>query len=127
MRSVKEWMLAKRSNNLAVIVLSVALGGTLASTWTRPNQAVAVDQAVVSSDQKAALSRIEDAFTSIADRVEPTVVTISAKATVRQSQNTQPRPRRPRGDDEDGLPGLPFEFFRNFEAPDRGPSPAGGS
>nr|AIA11915.1 PDZ domain protein [uncultured bacterium] len=121
-------MFAKRSNNLAVIALSVALGGTLASTWTRPNQAVATDQGVVSSDQKAALARIEDAFTSIADRVEPTVVTISAKATVRQSQNTQPRQRRQRGDDEDGsFGGVPFEFFRQFEAPDRSPSPAGGS
>jgi serine protease Do len=119
-------MLAKRSNNLVVIALSLALGGTLANTWTRPNEAVAVDQQVVSSDQKAALARIEDAFTSIADRVEPTVVTISARATVQQSQNTQPRNRRQRGDDEDG-PGVPFEFFRNFEGPERMPAPAGGS
>jgi Do/DeqQ family serine protease len=120
-------MFAKRSNNLAVIALSIALGGTMASTWTRPNQAVAVDQAVVSSDQKAALARIEDAFTSIAERVEPMVVTISAKATIRQSQDTRPRQRRPQSEDEDGPGGFPFEFFRNFEGPDRSPSPAGGS
>lgn len=139
MRSVKEWMFARKSNNAVVIALSVALGGAMTSTWTRPNQAVAVDQQVVTSDQKAALARIEDAFTSIAERVEPTVVTISAKATIRQSQDTRPRqrpplgrdglgPSRPQNEDEDGPSGDPFEFFRrNFESPERGPSPAGGS
>jgi serine protease Do len=131
MHSVKELLFAKKSNNLVVIALSMALGGTLTGSWMRPNQAVAVDHQATSTEQKAALARIEDAFTSIAEKVEPTVVTIEAKATVRQSaQEETPQPRRRRGnpDDEDGQGfSFPFDFFRGFQGPSPGPGTAGGS
>jgi serine protease Do len=135
MHSVKDLLFARKSNNLVVIALSMALGGTLAGSWMRPNQAVAVDRQATSTEQKATLARIEDAFTSIAEKVEPTVVTIEARATVRQSSQDRPqlRRRQPDGDPGDGNdndnngPSFPFDFFRNFQGPNTGPSPAGGS
>jgi Do/DeqQ family serine protease len=127
MHSAKEWLFARKSNNLVVIGLSVMLGASLSSSWMRPNQAVAVDQKVTSAEQKVALERIEGAFTSIAERVEPTVVTISAKATPRQQEEERPRRRRLDEEQEGGPFGFPFDFFRRFDGPNPGPGQAGGS
>jgi Do/DeqQ family serine protease len=126
-------LLFAKANNLVVILLSVALGGALATNWSRPNRLYAVDQPTTSAAQKATLREIEDGFANIADKVEPTVVTVSARSAGRTSDETQPRARRrtPNPDDENAPFGnAPFgEFFRRFqfEDPDAAPTAAKGS
>jgi len=84
-------LLFAKANNLVVILLSIALGGALATNWSRPNRLYAVDQPTTSAAQKATLHEIEDGFSNIADKVEPTVVTVSARSSARTTDATQPR------------------------------------
>src|SRR5437660_11962354 len=95
-------LLFAKANNLVVILLSIALGGALATNWSRPNRLYAVDQPTTAAAQKATLREIEDGFANIADKVEPTVVTVSARSAARVADETQPRTRRraPNPDDE---------------------------
>jgi serine protease Do len=129
MSSLKRLLFAK-ANNLVVILLSVALGFALASNWSRPNSLYAVDPQTTTAAQKATLKQIEDGFTTIAEKAEPTVVTIEARANPKaadENPRVQQR-RRPQPDDENGNPfgDLP-DFFRRFGAPDTAPSRSGGS
>src|SRR5947207_4456769 len=99
-------LLFAKANNLVVILLSIALGGALATNWSRPNRLYAVDQPTTSAAQKATLREIEDGFANIADKVEPTVVTVRARSAPRASDETQPRTRRraPANPDDENAP-----------------------
>src|SRR5947209_20551257 len=88
-------LLFAKANNLVVILLSIALGGALATNWTRPNRLYAVDQPTTSAAQKATLKEIEDGFANIADKVEPTVVTVRARSAPRASDTETPPRTRP--------------------------------
>src|SRR5687768_9687831 len=99
MRPKNHWLLQKSSTG-AVVILSVALGASLAGHWDRPSPVNATDQAQVRSEHHAALSQIQDAFTSLAERVEPTVVSIEAVRGV--------TPAASPGELPDELEGSPF-------------------
>jgi serine protease Do len=133
MDSLKRLLFAK-ANNLVVILLSVALGAALATNWSRPNSLYAVDPETTTAAQKATLKTIEDGFTSIAEKVEPMVVTIEARATPQANdEENAPRAQRrraPQPDEDEGNPFGQFPFpdlFRRFEGPDRAPARSGGS
>jgi serine protease Do len=87
-----------------------------ASNLTRPTSASA--QAVptrkpMSGESKAVLYAIQDAFVNIADTVEPSVVTITARSSqAERTSNEQAPDTSPR----DGVD--PFDFFRRLPRPD---------
>src|SRR5437016_14490722 len=105
-----------RYHNVSLVALSIALGASLATGGFRPARATAQGTSTTTpQEQKALLQALENAFTSIADQVEPTVVTITARSNVRPAADDQ---RRGGGNDEDqdqpcSLPDL----FRRFNTP----------
>src|SRR5205814_4301179 len=117
-RRLLETLHSLRFNNLALVALCVALGASLASGGFRIARATAQGQTSGTStpqEQKSVLKALQDAFSSIADQVEPTVVKVEARST------TRPAADRPDGgnDDEDqNTPfGLPPDLFRRFGTP----------
>jgi len=117
-----------RYNNLALIALSAVLGASLATGGFRTERATA--QGTSSStpqEQKALLQALENAFTSIADQVEPSVVTITARSTVKPAANDQ-RGGGGGGDEDpqDGPFSLP-DLFRRFNSPQPRSGPSTGS
>jgi len=82
MKPMKHWLQQKSSTG-AVVMLSMALGASLTGHWDRPAPVGAADTTTVHSEQRAALAMLQDAFTSLADRVEPTVVSIEAVRALR--------------------------------------------
>src|SRR5438128_2074825 len=72
-----------RFNNLFLILLCLALGGSLASGGYVIRHAAAETSTATNPEQKALLHALEDAFTSIADQVEPAVVSVEAKSNAR--------------------------------------------
>jgi len=119
-------LLFAKANNLVVIVLSILLGATLATNWARPNNSYAVDPQTTTAEQKATLKQIEDGFTGIAEKVEPAVVTIDARATPKAQDEEAPRAqrRRPQQDDDNGPFGDIPDFFRRFGVPSPDSAPA---
>ncbi|MCC6442911.1 MAG: trypsin-like peptidase domain-containing protein [Armatimonadetes bacterium] len=134
MYKFKEILLAKQASLMVVIVLSIALGAALATNWSQhayvsDRQAFAQNQPAetpVTPQQKSVLVAMEDAFTSIAKQVEPSVVNIQAERTIKPVQNPQqPGQFRFRGPGRDDN-GDPFsEFFRFFDQQPQMPSPRG--
>jgi Do/DeqQ family serine protease len=123
-------LLFAKANNLVVIVLSIMLGATLATNWARPNNSYAVDPQTSAAEQKATLKQVEDGFTGIAEKVEPTVVTIEARATPKAEEDAPRAQRRPQNDDNNPFGDLPLpDFFRRFgsPSPDAAPARSGGS
>jgi len=124
-------LLFAKANNLVVIVLSIMLGATLATNWARPNNSYAVDPQTTAAEQKATLKQVEDGFTSLAEKVEPTVVTIDARSTPKAQEEDAPKAQRRRAqpDDENSPFGDLPDLFRRFGAPspDTAPSRSGGS
>src|SRR5438034_4794012 len=81
----------RRFTAASILVLSVVIAS--------PRGAAAQDKTA----GRGALNLLQDAFVSIAEELEPAVVTVTAKKTVRA------RPDRTGTDDgDDGIPGLPF-------------------
>src|SRR6188768_2761525 len=87
-----------RFNNLTLVALSVLLGASVASNGFRTERATAQGTSSATPEQKALLHALENAFTSIAEQVEPTVVSIEAKSTVRPAADSQRR--QPSDEDE---------------------------
>src|SRR5258708_36227174 len=82
---------SRRFTAASILVLSIAISS--------PRGAVAQEKA----GSRDALNLVQDAFVSIAEELEPAVVTVTAKKTVRA------RAARTGTDDgDDGIPGLPF-------------------
>src|SRR5947209_19068547 len=80
MEPIKHWLMQKSSTG-AIVLLSVALGASLAGRWDHPTARTAADHVVVQAQQHAALPMPQAAFCSLADQVEPTVVSIEAVQT----------------------------------------------
>jgi serine protease Do len=111
----------------ASYVLSAALLVVAMSNWTRPAPATAQEgtrrQVAGRTEPRAqaTLQALEDAFVSVADGVEPAVVTIMTRAD-----------RPAREDDPEGDPDEPRRYRRRFRGPDapepgapRSPRPTG--
>jgi len=117
-RRVLETLHSLRFNNLALVALSVALGASLASGGFRTGRATAQGQNATSTmpqESKSVLKALEDAFSSIADQVEPSVVKVEARSTARPAAD---RPDSGNDDDDQNTPfGLPPDFFRRFQTP----------
>jgi Do/DeqQ family serine protease len=107
-----------RYTNLSLVVLSLLLGASLATSGFRVQRATAQGSTATHQEQKALLHALEDAFTSIADQVEPTVVSIEARSAVRPVADDARRQQNPNdgGDDQDGPFSLP-DLFRRFGQP----------
>jgi serine protease Do len=84
-------------------------------------------------EQKAVLNALEDGFVALAERVEPSVVKITATAAARPARQAQPR--QPEGGNQempDDIPAPFREFFRRGPrggggAPIEPPRPSGGT
>jgi serine protease Do len=113
MEPMKQWLMQKSSTG-AVVLLSVALGASLAGRWDHPTAVTAADHVVVQAQQHAALAMLQDAFTSLADQVEPTVVSIEAiqAAPASSTQQDAMPPEDPFGNDSPLRP-----FLRQFGQP----------
>src|SRR3954470_23047526 len=129
LRRSREAMASIRFNNLALLLLCLALGASLASGGFRTEQATAQGASTTTpQEQKALLQALENAFTSIADQVEPSVVTITARSTVRPAAADDQR-RGGGGNDDDPQDG-PFslpDLFRRFNSPQPRTGPSTGS
>ncbi len=146
---MKRFLLSS-SNNLVVAVLSLALGVSLSAHWFRGDTSHAQEgrRRVLTAEQKAVLTALQDAFSTIAEAAEPSVVTVTASATRQESEErpgpadrprlrqpapdeppARPRPNRPRFFGEGQDPSVPFdlrEFFREQGPQRRGPSVGSG-
>lgn len=114
---MKRFLLARSSNNLTVILLSTALGASVAGLW-RGNSAHSAppESRTISVEQKQMLTTLQDAFAGIAEQVEPYVVTVTARAKPVErpeprSEEERARPRRGFQPGDRDLPfGFPFDF-----------------
>ncbi len=94
----RKLLVIRRLELLVVAVLCLALGASLAVNIVG-STAYAVDKATTTQQQRAALHNLEDAFSSIAEEVLPSVVKITSERTVTTSGN---------------VPFFDDEFFRSF-------------
>ncbi|MGV3720859.1 MAG: hypothetical protein ACO1SX_08105, partial [Actinomycetota bacterium] len=131
MNAFRQTLNAKASN-WTVLVLSGSMLALAVSIWTRPTQVSAQATAPVrkqmSGESRVVLDALQDAFVNIADTVEPSVVTISAR--------TNPTERTPgRQMQDEGIPEPFKDLFKRFPrggpggpgGPDSSPRPATGS
>jgi serine protease Do len=121
MKIVKQVLTAKGSN-WAVCLLSASLMAVAASNWTRPAPVSAQAGGVtrMTGESKAVLNALENAFVNIAENVEPSVVTISARVNVPE-KSAAPMQEKP---DERNIPEQFRDLFRR--GPDT-PRPSTGS
>jgi serine protease Do len=119
-------LLTVRYNNLFLVFLCVLLGASLATGGFRVQRASAQGSTSTPQEQKALLHALEDAFTGIADQVEPAVVTVEARSNARPTATQSPG--QDGGDDpQDGPFSLP-DLFRRFGQPQpRSEGPSTGS
>src|ERR1051325_9973300 len=82
---------SRRLTAASILVLSVVI--------ISPRGAVAQDK----TTSRATLNALQDAFVTIAEELEPAVVTVTAKKTVRARAEHSGT-----DDGDDGIPGLPF-------------------
>lgn len=125
MRAFRQALNAKASN-WAVLLLSGSMLAVAVSIWSRPTQVSAQAQAParrqMTGESRVVLTALQDAFVHIADTVEPSVVTITARsnaperptpATPMEGEENIPEPFRdlfkrfPRGGGEGGPGGAP--------------------
>lgn len=117
-------LLGVRFNNLFLVMLCVLVGTSLATGGFRAQRATAQGSSSP-QEQKQLLRALEDAFTSIADQVEPAVVTVEASSTTRPAATAQPD--QGGGDEpQDGPFSLP-DLFRRFGQPQPREGPSTGS
>ncbi len=128
MKAIGHFSSAK-TTNWTVCLLSASLMSVAASNWLRPApvsaQATAPARRQMTGESRQALTALQDAFTNIADTVEPSVVTIEAR--IDAPEKGAPTSTRSMDDEGDGLP----EPFRNLiphgGRGDNAPRPATGS
>lgn len=113
-------LLSAKASNWAVCLLSASLMAVAVSNWTRPAPVSAQNptKRVMDRESRQVLTALQDAFVNIAETVEPSVVTISARA----NQPERPSPMQDRGPMPDRGEGdaVP-EPFRDFDFFRRGP------
>lgn len=93
--------LSGRAGVMLTVILSMALGMSLAAAFMGRDAAYAVDDKTAAKQQRAALYDLESAFTSLADEVLPSVVSITGEVTVDTPQ----------------IPWFDEEFFKEFPFP----------
>jgi serine protease Do len=101
-------------------LLSASLLAVAVSNWTRPSPVSAQDpipaRRQMSTESRTTINALQDAFEHIADTVEPSVVTISARNNPTDKPEAQaPKGRRP---DDQEIPEPFKDFFRRFPQPD---------
>src|SRR5438876_607320 len=101
MRGTSSWFRARFTHCLFTGALTAAIATAVAQT--RPMPALrAADSSITDAEQRAALASIQSAFISIADSVEPTVVTIDAterpKPKPDADRHAPPSKEQPRAD-----------------------------
>ena len=112
-------MPASRSRPRRLLVLLPLLAGLVAPgvfcpTQAAPGATAGTIPSPTTPEQKTMLMQMQDAFTSIAQTVEPTVVNIKSErlrgtdGADGQGDGAAPPPTRRRGGTSPGLPGLPF-------------------
>ena len=129
MRAFGQAMSAKASN-WALCLVSASLLAFAVSNWTRPTALSAqagagsgIKKQQMTGESKQVLNALSDAFVSIADNVEPSVVTISARVNTperaERPMQEQPNPMGPQGPQggEGDLPEQFRRFFRDFGGP----------
>src|SRR4051794_22559096 len=124
MNALKQLLNAKGSN-WAICLLSASLMAVAGSVWLRPGpvsaQAGGQARTRMTNESRAVLSAMQDAFANIADTVEPTVVTVSARSNQVERVGT---PMQDSGDDVPDLKDFPFkDLFKRLPKgdPDDGP------
>ena len=127
-------LLTAKGSNWAVCLLTASLLAVAVSNFTRPTsvsaQAPAPARKQMSGEQRAVVNALQDAFVNIADTVEPSVVTISARANVPERPTAPtPDPMPERGDESLPEPFRGFDFFRRGPrgGPEGGPRASTGS
>jgi serine protease Do len=117
MRALRHVMHA-RASNWAICLLSASFIAVAVSNWTKPAPASAQGPSAaakpVTSESKALLAAFQNAFVTIADNVEPSVVTIEARATT-SPKSASPMPLPLQGDD---LPEPFKDFLKKIPRPD---------
>jgi serine protease Do len=117
-------VLGGKVSNWAVCLLSAALMAVAVSNWVRPTPVAAQGagaRRTMSGESKQVLYALQDAFVNIADNVEPTVVTIEARAKAGERPMVPMQDMRP----DREMPN-PFDFFRRG-GPNATPRPSWGS
>jgi serine protease Do len=109
-----------RTGIALLIILSMALGASLAVNLGGRNAAYAVDEKTNVQQQRAPLYDLQNAFTSIVDEVLPSVVTIASTRTREANSSDE-------GDSNDMFKGLPFPFPGQPGQPDGQPEKSSGS
>lgn len=107
-------LLSGKASNWAICVLSGSLMAVAFSNWTRPAPVSAQGnqpRRVMDRESRQVLTALQDAFVNIAETVEPSVVTISARA------NTPERAPTPMQDMGEGVPEPFRDFFRRAPGP----------
>src|SRR2546425_2627367 len=106
MRGLNSWLSARFTHFTGTMMLTAAIA--LAVTESRPIPPLrAADGAGTRAEQQATLAALENSFISIADSVEPTVVTIDAVENPKHAVERRAGPSRAR----------PFAYGPRDEAP----------
>jgi serine protease Do len=112
MRAFRQALNAKASN-WAVLLLSGSMLAVAVSIWSRPTQvsaqAPAPARSKMTGESRVVLTALQDAFVHIADTVEPSVVTITARSNAPE----RPAPATPMEGDE-AIPEPFRDLFKRF-------------
>jgi len=112
MRAFRQALSAKASN-WAVLLLSGSMLAVAVSIWSRPTQVSAQMPAParkqMTGESRVVLTALQDAFVHIADTVEPSVVTITARSNMPE----RPAPATPMEGDEN-IPEPFRDLFKRF-------------
>jgi len=124
MRAFRQALSAKASN-WAVLLLSGSMLAVAVSIWSRPTQVSAQMPAParkqMTGESRVVLTALQDAFVHIADTVEPSVVTITARSNMPE----RPMPATPMEGDEN-IPEPFRDLFKRFPRGGEG-GPNGGA
>ena len=93
---------SERKSQLLLVMLGVLVGALLAANFLGTGTAYGVDQKAAAQSGRAALYDLQNAFTSLAEEILPSVVSITSKRTVEMGR---------------AVPWFDEEFFKNFPFP----------
>lgn len=109
-RAVHTSFEARVRNGMAPTVLSLlAIAAVLGLLLEIHSPAEAADSRTMTREQRQALTFLQDAFTSIAEQVEPAVVGIRAE---KRTAPTRPTPGQQPGEEDGSQPFNPFDLFQ---------------
>ncbi len=97
--------LSRQTQLVLLVVLSMALGASLFGNLARHDTAYAVDQKTVTQEQRAVLYDLQSAFTSLAEQITPSVVSITSIHEDHPAESSAEQ-----DPDDNPFKGLPFPF-----------------